>query len=1114
MKNKIRTRNQAAAAPGWAARNRMRIPVLLLSCLVAALFSAGAFAQQPGQRCPFCPPTHQNQLGNCETPGAGPDCPGETNPIGGGYCLLRCEPGKVQDPADPHRCRTASAAVCAEFGLVFRPGENRCESECAPGEEANPFAAGECRVAFACPGGLDETADGVCGCGPAQVEIGGECLPASAQNCESAGKIFANGACKIPSAANCTAAGMLYLPGQGTCGDQCPPDFESVGGECLDRCRERLPDRSDGSPLPTPTAGSVCEMDRSHGAYSINLPAAHAVTLANGDPLLGRGVTVAVAEPGFVHWREGGGGGGGPGDPNAPISSDGGPPSASATVRTHSELPSIRVFGYSPDDERFLAEGTPDEAEHALAVLGVMAAKKDGVGVVGVAPEADYLFHDTRGTRFSVVLENLTDAGAFIINNSWGPALPLSPMQFRQNDQNGNLDLQATQNALRQILRELGFGIDVALLSQAYRFPDPADRPILVWAAGNDNGLLVEADSEWNKIKYSDGREENYYEVGTRLFFNDPEFFGGLPRYFTDLTLNNLAVVAVDEFAAGENAIVEFSARCGPDSASFCLAAPGVAGFDFRFLDANEQTATAAVFPCVARWLATDGLDFDSACNFIERLSVRKFLSARRFADGVGGGFLLAPETAEFIRTFNDLPGLEDLDGIPEGYQEGAGTSFAAPLVSGALALMKQYFMRATDCGQGDLCGLGSHDLVERILLTADKTGIYANEALYGAGLLDLENALTPQGALRLLTGRSLAEAESHLFSQSALRPGAALGDSAGRALRGRGLAAFDDLNAPFPLRADSVLLEVSSAEPLGEALRNRQGGGISPGRFSFREDGKNSAWWSLNGLGDSHFALGGGGGGDDGFWGSDGLGGNPYSALSGLGMVAGGARRFSGGVGVRAAMFGEGLGNEKRVRGVLAEFSFSPFADGWGGGGDAKWFAQAGGVRELDGLLDSSGLGVFSDLNSRTAFAGLGFAGGFSDGWRYRLGAHWGRTSAEGAWLSATDSLRSGSYAAGLERSDVFRSGDGLGFRIRQPLRVSGGLRFRVPTGRTKYGELTWSEVSGTPSGRELEWEARYRRPYEGGHWGVSAVLVSESGHRSGAKTEGRALFAFERAF
>ena len=839
----------------------MRIPVLLLSCLVAALFSAGAFAQQPGQRCPFCPPTHQNQLGNCETPDAGPDCPGETDPIGGGYCLLRCEPGKVQDPADPHRCRTASAAVCGEFGLVFRSGENRCESECASGEEANPFAAGECRVVFACPGGLDETADGVCGCGPAQVEIGGECLPASAQNCESVGKIFANGACKIPSAANCTAAGMLYLPGQGTCGDQCPPDFESVGGECLDICRERLPDRSDGSPLPTPTAGSVCEMDRSHGAYSINLPAAHAVTLANGDPLLGRGVTVAVAEPGFVHWREGGGGGGGPGDPNAPISSDGGPPSASATVRTHSELPSIRVFGYSPDDERFLAEGTPDEAEHALAVLGVMAAKKDGVGVVGVAPEADYLFHDTRGTRFSVVLENLTDAGAFIINNSWGPALPLSPMQFRQNDQNGNLDLPATQATLRQALRELGFGIDEALLSQAYRFPDPADRPILVWAAGNDNGLLVEADSEWNKIKYSDGREENYYEVGTRLFFNDPEFFGGLPRYFPDLTLNNLAVVAVDEFAAGENAIVEFSARCGPDSASFCLAAPGVAGFDFRFLDANEQTATAAVFPCVARWLATDGLDFDSACNFIERLSVRKFLSARRFADGVGGGFLLAPETAEFIRTFNDLPGLEDLDGIPEGYQEGAGTSFAAPLVSGALALMKQYFMRATDCGQGDLCGLGSHELVARVLRTADRSGIYANEALYGAGLLDLENALTPQGALRLLTGRSLAEAESHLFSASALRPGAALGDSAGRALRGRGLAAFDDLNAPFPLRADSVLLEVSSAEPLGEALRNRQGGGISPGRFSFREDGKNSAWWSLNGLGDSHFALGGGGG-------------------------------------------------------------------------------------------------------------------------------------------------------------------------------------------------------------------------------------------------------------
>ena len=449
-------------------------------------------------------------------------------------------------------------------------------------------------------------------------------------------------------------------------------------------------------------------------------------------------------------------------------------------------------------------------------------------------------------------------------------------------------------------------------------------------------------------------------------------------------------------------------------------------------------------------------------------------------------------------------------DIVGDFFSKATGTSIAAPQVVGALALVKEYFNR--------MGGIGSHELVRRIKATADKSGVYADESIYGAGLLDLGSALSPVGALRLRSGESVWDGGGVLLSESGLFSGEALGDSAFRALRGMTLAAFDDLDAPFPISSETVLRGSSRARlggGLGSHLRRWQVGDLGSGAFSFSDFRDGSAWWSLNAPGDSHFDWGEGsfGGEDSPAIFSDWVG-NPYSGLAGRGLVAGSSFRLSGGNDFRMAMFGESLGNEKRFRGVLAEFSFSPFADGSGEGEGSRWFAQAGGVREYSGLLASSGSGLFSDLNSRTAFAGLGFAGGLPDGWRYRFGAHWGRTSADGAWLTATDSLRSGSYAAGLERSDVFRSGDGLGFRIRQPLRVSGGLKFRVPTGRTKYGELTWSEVSGVPSGRELEWEARYRRPYEGGHWGMSAVLVSESGHRSGAKTEGRALFAFERNF
>ena len=87
------------------------------------------------------------------------------------------------------------------------------------------------------------------------------------------------------------------------------------------------------------------------------------------------------------------------------------------------------------------------------------------------------------------------------------------------------------------------------------------------------------------------------------------------------------------------------------------------------------------------------------------------------------------------------------------------GTSSAAPQVVGALALVKEYFNR--------MGGIGSHELVRRIKATADKSGIYADESIYGAGLLDLGNALSPQGGLRLLSGESVWDGGGVLLSES-----------------------------------------------------------------------------------------------------------------------------------------------------------------------------------------------------------------------------------------------------------------------------------------------------------------------------------------------------------
>ena len=86
-------------------------------------------------------------------------------------------------------------------------------------------------------------------------------------------------------------------------------------------------------------------------------------------------------------------------------------------------------------------------------------------------------------------------------------------------------------------------------------------------------------------------------------------------------------------------------------------------------------------------------------------------------------------------------PGGDARDGVgiystvPDGYARYHGTSAAAPQVSGALAALKSMFPN-----------LGFQDVRDRILFTANGTGIYADPSIYGQGLLDLDAASRPVG--------------------------------------------------------------------------------------------------------------------------------------------------------------------------------------------------------------------------------------------------------------------------------------------------------------------------------------------------------------------------------
>ena len=118
--------------------------------------------------------------------------------------------------------------------------------------------------------------------------------------------------------------------------------------------------------------------------------------------------------------------------------------------------------------------------------------------------------------------------------------------------------------------------------------------------------------------------------------------------------------------------------------------------------------------------------------------------------------------------------------------EESQGTSFAAPLVSGAIALMMEHFRNVP---------MGNTAVVRRMLDTANNDGVYADELTYGAGHLDLQAALSPQGTLS-------AGPDARPLAATALVTPSAYG-ALGQRVDAE-LAAFDTQGFPFwiPLEA------------------------------------------------------------------------------------------------------------------------------------------------------------------------------------------------------------------------------------------------------------------------------------------------------------------------
>ena len=401
------------------------------------------------------------------------------------------------------------------------------------------------------------------------------------------------------------------------------------------------------------------------------------------------------------------------------------------------------------------------------------------------------------------------------------------------------------------------------------------------------------------------------------------------------------------------------------------------------------------------------------------------------------------------------------------------GTSFAAPMVTGGLALMKQYFR-----GQ-----LSNVDLLARLLETANRSGLYADAAIYGRGLMDLAAATSPVGTPVVAMGDRVGGVGASIQGTS-LQVGRAFGDSFVHSLANREIAAFDTLGAPFWYDAGSLVTAAAGPSLLHRlrdleraSARAPDASPTDPIRLPILETpGEPQGAVPALYLADSGAPAARAG----------------HLALAGRSLVA----TMPVGANLSAtALTTEGLAGQEPASGATLAWR-EP---------DAALGVRVGWLGERETLLGSSSEGAFGDLVANALFAGLEAD---ADVGRWRIGgaAEIGTVNARtrDGLFEGVSPLATSAFALHATRQGA--EGDVVRVSLAQPLRVEDGeARLAVPSGRTTAGEVIRSAVAlnAEPGGRQVDLAVQWRRPLDVGQLSLGATLSREPGHDRNADPE-----------
>jgi hypothetical protein len=442
-----------------------------------------------------------------------------------------------------------------------------------------------------------------------------------------------------------------------------------------------------------------------------------------------------------------------------------------------------------------------------------------------------------------------------------------------------------------------------------------------------------------------------------------------------------------------------------------------------------------------------------------------------------------------------------------------SGTSFSAPAVAGALALLLDGFPN-----------LSGRDAVAILLATARDAGDAGPDAVYGRGLLDIARAFQPVGSTSIPLGDG---SRVQMTAQRFAYTGGAFGDALQRSegLQTVGRDDFERLfrvnlsgayavapRAPAQLTPPAARRQATlvAAGPFGATMTLTTGAAIEDSAYDLaaatsvitpwldegrREDvmlefstgrGVFAHWQGRNGA-RSPFELGA----------ADNFASLAQVDRAWLGAVRLGSLTLTAdtGAGDRAMPF------QQRETDVS---SYARFVANWEASPTARLRFAVGGLDEKLGPLGSfAPVGSGLTLPSSTTFGSA--AGQFSlrDDLFLNAEMGWARTDTGGGFLGLSEEVMSSSWSLGLT---TFCRQMGLGCRtltwsIRQPLRVESGefSAWLADAPLEYFDPLTFSErrFSATPSGRQIDMSlgSLHRLP-DGSYLDLRAVVTRDDRH------------------